>query len=268
MSERESVDIPAGVRSAAKEAVDRFKSDHGHEILFANVSGAHLFGTATANSDIDLRGSFIVPTVELLKFKKPRDTIELSKGDVEIQFHEAEKFLSLMTRGNMNFIEEVKSPFRIVDTPVAEEMRKIADLCLSKETFSHVQGMSIHTKKHAQKENFSNPKRNLYLLRELLRGIALFRDGVFESNVGELARTHGESAIVEMTDKLVQLKKEGRDLGQTLEFRKLIGHLENEMLRAKEFGTLRKRPSDDVTTRAEKMLTRLRLERVDVPKDD
>jgi predicted nucleotidyltransferase len=266
MGEGESVDILADVRSAAKEAVDKFKSDHSHEILFANVSGAHLFGTATVKSDIDLRGCFIVPTAELLRFKKPKDTIELSKGDVEIQFHEVEKFLSLMTRGNMNFIEEVKSPLRIVDTPIAEEMRKLADLSLSKETFSHVQGMSIHTKKHAMKENFSNPKRNLYLLRELLRGIALFRDGIFQSDVIELAETYGESSVVKLTNRLVQLKREGRDYGQTMDFRKAIGHLENEMLREKEFGTLRARPSDDVVTRAEKMLVRLRLERIDPPR--
>jgi predicted nucleotidyltransferase len=260
-------EIPTEARAAAKEAIDKLKTEHGYEILFANISGAHLFGTASPRSDIDLRGCFIVPTLGLLRFLKPKDTIEFSKEDVEIQIHEAEKFLSLMTKGNMNFIEEVKSPFRIVDTPMAEEFRKLADLSLSKETFRHVQGMSIHTKKHALKENFSNPKRNLYLVRELLRGIVLFRDGIFESNVSDLARQHGDPKIVELVARLIELKHEGRDYNQTSQFREFTGLLENEMLRAKEFGTLRARPPDDIRADAERLLIRLRMERIDHPKE-
>ncbi|UCD91700.1 MAG: nucleotidyltransferase domain-containing protein, partial [Methanobacteriota archaeon] len=179
------------MRSAAKDAIDKFKTDHGYEVIFANISGAHLFGTASMRSDIDLRGCYIVPTIDLLNFAKPKDSIELSKGTVEVQIHEIEKFISLMIRGNMNFIEEVRSPLRVIDSPIADELRSLADASLSKETFRHVQGMSIHTKKHAQKENFSNPKRDLYLLRELLRGIVLFKDGVFESNVERLAELYG-----------------------------------------------------------------------------
>jgi predicted nucleotidyltransferase len=261
-----SIEISTEVRSAAKEAIDKFKTDYGYEVLFANISGAHLFGTASPKSDIDLRGCYIVPTINLLKFSKPRDTVEMSKGDAEIQIHEAEKFISLMIKGNMNFIEEVKSPLRIVDTQIAEDFRKLADKALSKETFAHVQGMSIHTKKHALKENFSNPKRNLYLVRELLRGIVLFRDGTFESNVTKLAEHFGDQKVIELVQKLVELKNEGQDFNQTSEFREFIGQLEGEMLRAKEFGTLRAKPSGDIAADAEKLLIRLRMERIEYPK--
>jgi predicted nucleotidyltransferase len=173
-----------------------------------------------------------------------------------------------MTKGNMNFIEEFKSPLRIVDTPIAEDFRKLADLSLSKETFAHVQGMSIHTKKHALKENFSNPKRNLYLVRELLRGIVLFRDGIFESNVSKLAQDFGDSKVIELVERLIDLKNEGRDFNQTSDFRGFIGQLENEMLRAKEFGTLRARPPGDIAADAEKLLIRLRIERIEYPKQN
>jgi predicted nucleotidyltransferase len=266
MNENQPVEISPEIKSASKEAIDNFKTKYGYEILFTNISGAHLFGTASIKSDIDLRGCFIVPTLKLLKFSKPRDTIELSKGDVEIQIHEAEKFLSLMIKGNMNFIEEVLSPLRIVDTIIAEEFRKLANLSLSKETFNHVQGMSIHTKKHALKENFTNPKRNLYLLRELLRGIVLFRDGIFESNTTKLAGYYGDSSIIELTQELIRHKNEGLDYNEPKNFKELIGNLETEMLRAKEFGTLRARPPDDIKADAEKLLIKLRLGRVDIPK--
>jgi len=42
--------------------------------------------------------------------------------------------------------------------------------------------------------------------------------------------------------------------------------LENEMLRAKEFGTLRARPSGDVVSQAERLLIRLRMERLKTQK--
>ncbi len=263
MEEIVQVELPSEIRSGAKAAIDQFKTEYGYEVLFANISGAHLFGTASPKSDVDLRGSYIIPTNSLFGFSKPRDTIELSKGDVEIQIHEAEKYLSLMVKGNMNFIEEALSPVRIVDTPIAQEFRELAKASLSKETFNHVQGMSIHTKKHAQKENFSSPKRNLYLLRELLRGIVLFKDGVFESNVIELSKLHGDPTIIDLAEELVRLKNEGQDFHNTSKFRELIGTLETEMLRAKEFGTLRARPPDNIAIEAEKLLVRLRLERIE-----
>lgn len=132
--------VPPDVMFPAKEAIDRFKTEHGHEILVANISGAHLFGTASGRSDVDLRGCYIVPTSDLLRFSKPKDTIDLSAGDAEIQFHEAEKFLSLMVKGNMNFIEEVKSPLRVVDAPVAEDSEG---------------DKGMNTKRHAQRGDLS-----------------------------------------------------------------------------------------------------------------
>lgn len=39
----------------------------GPEPLFATVSGARLYGFALANSDVDLRGAFVLPGRELLR---------------------------------------------------------------------------------------------------------------------------------------------------------------------------------------------------------
>ena len=80
ITDDETVALPSEIRSAAKDAIDNFKTDHGYEVIFANISGAHLFGTASLRSDIDLRGCYIVPTIDLLYFTKPKDSIELSSS--------------------------------------------------------------------------------------------------------------------------------------------------------------------------------------------
>jgi hypothetical protein len=37
----------------------------GPEPLFATISGAHLYGFASPNSDVDLRGAFVLPTLAM-----------------------------------------------------------------------------------------------------------------------------------------------------------------------------------------------------------
>ncbi|NED88812.1 hypothetical protein G3I76_53140 [Streptomyces sp. SID11233] len=46
----------------------------GHPLLFATVSGAHLYGFPSKDSDVDLRGVHILPAADLLGLREPEET--------------------------------------------------------------------------------------------------------------------------------------------------------------------------------------------------
>src|SRR5206468_8465370 len=47
------------------------------DLLFWTVSGSHLYGFPSADSDVDLRGSFAAPVPSLLGLRPPTETHEI-----------------------------------------------------------------------------------------------------------------------------------------------------------------------------------------------
>lgn len=76
------LDHPSGL--AIGQMLDR---DHlvqvarkGPEPIFATISGAHLYGFASPDSDVDLRGAFMLPAREMLGLHPPSETTTLEAG--------------------------------------------------------------------------------------------------------------------------------------------------------------------------------------------
>src|SRR3990167_8531295 len=71
---------------------------HPYMLLFATVSGAHLYGFSSPDSDFDLRGAHILPIEKLLGFEVSDETIEVSKVEKTIELdlvsHDIKKFFS------------------------------------------------------------------------------------------------------------------------------------------------------------------------------
>jgi predicted nucleotidyltransferase len=54
-------------------------SEQPYPLLFATVSGAHLYGFPSPDSDYDLRGVHILPVQEVIGLEPGRETIEVSE---------------------------------------------------------------------------------------------------------------------------------------------------------------------------------------------
>ena len=54
---------------------------HPYALLFATVSGAHLYGFPSIDSDWDLRGAHILPAEKVLGLLPTEDTVELSSDE-------------------------------------------------------------------------------------------------------------------------------------------------------------------------------------------
>jgi uncharacterized protein len=67
-------------------------------LLFATISGAHLYGFPSPDSDYDLRGVHILPLAEVIGLNTGPETIEISELqadlDLDLVTHDIKKFFS------------------------------------------------------------------------------------------------------------------------------------------------------------------------------
>src|SRR5438105_397736 len=88
--------------------------DHPYPLLFVTVSGAHLYGFPSPDSDYDLRGVHLLPPRDVLGLFPARDTVESSgvrQGlEIDLVTHDAKKFFSLMLKKNGYVLEQLYSP--------------------------------------------------------------------------------------------------------------------------------------------------------------
>src|SRR5690348_10435437 len=72
------------------------------KFTFVTISGAHLYGFPSADSDIDLRGAHVLPMKEVIGLTDPNETYETMDGrvdgiEVDCVSHDLKKYLSLLT---------------------------------------------------------------------------------------------------------------------------------------------------------------------------
>ena len=80
-------------------------------LLNAYISGSHLYGWESKDSDVDIRGCFVLRDVELLGLKLPKEVMEIKTEDEnDIVLFEIKKMLNLALKGNCNILEELNAP--------------------------------------------------------------------------------------------------------------------------------------------------------------
>ena len=69
---------------------ERLRSEvtrHPYPLVFATISGAHLYGFPSPDSDYDLRGCHVLPVREVVGLDPGRETIESSTTGRWLAFH-------------------------------------------------------------------------------------------------------------------------------------------------------------------------------------
>lgn len=77
---------------------------HPFPLIFATISGAHLYGFPSPDSDFDLRGVHLLPLETVVGLDEGEQTIEkegIYDGlEIDLVTHEAAKFFRLMLKRN------------------------------------------------------------------------------------------------------------------------------------------------------------------------
>jgi predicted nucleotidyltransferase len=158
-----------------------------YPLLFATISGAHLYGFPSLDSDYDLRGAHILRAQEVLGLYPVRETIESSdvRGGLEIDLvtHDVKKFFGLLLKRNGYVLEQLYSPLIVRTTPEHEELKAIARGCITRGHAHHYLGFAETQWRLFDKERPRRVKPLLYVYRVLLTGIYLLRTGEIEANL-------------------------------------------------------------------------------------
>lgn len=175
--------------------------------IFATISGAHLYGFASPDSDVDLRGAFLLPAAALLGLEPAKETITIADQrtiDLDWVAHDLRKLARMLVSHNGYVLEQVFSPLVVITTPVFEQLRELARGCVTKPTVRHYQGFA-RGRMARLREPGATVKHLLYAYRVLHTGIHMMRTGEVISNLPVLAQGKPE------LEALIARKREGAE---------------------------------------------------------
>jgi len=159
-------------------------------LLFVTVSGAHLYGFDSPDSDIDLRGCHLLALREVVGLHHPNQTVERSGVhdgiEVDLVSHDAGKYLNLLVRNNGYVLEQIFSPLVVLGQEFLDELRPIARRCITRNHYHHYRGFYATQLKLLEKQESKTAKALLYAYRVLLTGIHLLKTGEVEANLRHL----------------------------------------------------------------------------------
>lgn len=181
----------------------------GPEPIFATISGAHLYGFASPDSDVDLRGAYLLPAAAVLGLHPPGETISIedkTKVDLDWVAHDVRKFARLLTNHNGYVLEQLFSPLVVLSSPAHEELVELGRGCVTRPTVRHYFGFA-RGRRLRLAEPDPTVKHLLYAYRVFLSGIHLMQTGEVVANI----QTLNERFRLTEIDELVARKREGAE---------------------------------------------------------
>lgn len=256
-----------------------------YPLLFATISGAHLYGFPSPDSDYDLRGAHVLPLAVVVGLEVRDETVQdervIDGLEMDIVSHDVKKFFGLLLKKNGYVLEQLYSPLIVHTTPEHAELKEmcrtkkldtspLAPLpgrdgegnqtgVITKHHSHHYFGFAETQWKLFDKERPRRVKPLLYVYRVLLTGIHLMRTGVVNANLVEL---NAEARLPYIAD-LIAHKQSSENT--TLEDTDVAFHqreyerLRGELQAAHEASRLPELPSETTRAALNDLLIRVRL---------
>ena len=168
-------------------------ASHTYPLVFSTLSGAHLYGFPSPDSDWDLRGVHVLPPREVMGLDAGPDTVSIASRqsglDLDLVTHDAKKFAGLLLKPDGSVLEQLHSPLVVTTTPEHAEMRAIAEGVVTRHHVHHYLGFAANQWGLFAKQSPPRVKPLLYVYRVLLTGLHLMRTGEIEANLVVLNET-------------------------------------------------------------------------------
>lgn len=218
-------------RNLQPAALRPIVEEQPYPVVFATVSGAHLYGFVSRDSDVDLRAVHLLPAHEVVGLRTGPQTLDRSwvrEGmEIDLVSHDLAKFARLLLRRNGYVLEQLLSPLIVTTSPAHAEMVALAPGCLTRHHAHHYLGFA--RTQHQLFRRTGELKPPLYTVRVLLTGIHLMRTTQVQAHLPSLialvpeaprwaneAMQHKANAEHSRNDGLVPPEQVDRDYARLL----------------------------------------------------
>lgn len=242
----------------------RITAAQPYPLLFATISGAHLYGFPSPDSDFDLRGTHVLPLPKVLGLDLHDETLEDSRVieglEMDIVSHDVKKFFGLLLKKNGYVLEQLYSPLIVHSTPDHSELKAIAKGCITRHHTHHYFGFVETQWNLFSKEVPHRVKPLLYVYRVLLTGIWLMRTGEVEANLVTLNESFRLSYLNDLISRKLQGPEQGTldDMDYSFHLRE-YERLRIELQNAQDDSQLPEMPSESTRAALNDLLVRVRL---------
>lgn len=233
---------------------------HPHRLVFASLSGAHLYGFPSRDSDVDVRGAHVLPVEIVVGLADPVETHEamlVNDGlEVDVVTYDLKKFCALILKKNGNVLEQLASPLVLRSSSTHEELRDLSLRCVTRHHVHHYRGMTNNRLKAFDEKLEVKPL--LYAFRAALTGIHLLRTGEVEPNLTRLIEPYGLAHVAELVERKVSGERIRLEAEEAPRWRKDVEDLFPRLEEAFDASTLPEEPQ--ARDELEALLVRTRLE--------
>lgn len=206
--------------------------------VFVTVSGAHLYGFPSPDSDVDLRGAHVLPIESVIGLRQARETHERSEVvdglQVDLVSHDLGKYMRLLVSKNGYVLEQILSPLVVVSTPEFERLRELARASINRTLYHHYRGFARGRWKTFTSEEPKRVKTLLYVYRVLLTGTNMLETGELDADLPRLAAARGLDFVAELVERKQRGEATTLDREDVERNAQRVSMLEHEMLRAYE----------------------------------
>ena len=235
------------------------------KVIYLTLSGAHLYGMESVDSDYDIRGCFLQKTEALLGLKLPKDQLQttLKEQNADIDIFEMRKELGLLVKSNCNVLEHLFATPLYSDVLEHSKLKQLIRHLINKNgLYGSYRGMAYFNYKKFILGNQPTVKKYLYVFRALLAGIYALNTGQIEPNIEKL----NQSFDYENVTNLIELKKHGEEkskTGRNESHDKLIDDLFIQITNAFEASWLPESPNKEDYDAVDEYLKNLRKNYLD-----
>lgn len=190
--------------------IKKIVAESSGKLINVTISGSHLYGFESEDSDVDYRGTWLIDTNKLLGMHTPKDHITRDIGINDIVLFELKKEINLLYKGNCNVLEHIFAK-QLYTSDEYFELKKLVGLNLNiNGLYNSYRGMAWENYNKFCRAGKHTVKKFLYVFRAQLAGIYVMRTRDIEPNINNLLRNK-YTIDTSLIDDLVKLKKNGKE---------------------------------------------------------
>lgn len=180
------------ISECRRQAINGLK-ERNVKPVYISISGSHLYGFPSADSDIDIRCCHIADTKSFFHLSRPSDIIQW-KGEIdgkviEFESQEIQKTIGLAMGNNSNILEHIFSKNLLTSEPTEYlRLKELTKQAISKIVYNPYHGLAEYNyRKFIESMNPTYRdkliKKYLYVIRAYLVGTCALETGEIEPNI-------------------------------------------------------------------------------------